>query len=971
VEVYGETPATPKFLEHKSEYLIALNAQKGFKVGSFVGEDFQQYPLSYSVDNPHFSIDSSGVLSVNDTLETGSYTLHISVSDGVNTTTTTVVVNVTSSNAVETALRTGSAHDVTAIELLDATRQEIATLKKGEESLLNVYDDEIVYTPTQNSQIFHLNGDFHQVYPFLVGNGGKNLAVAGIKNQSRFVAFGSLVIPHFIDGENLGYEGAIKNTLLWLVGGLPLDDSLADKNKSVAIAFSYDTDKTQQWLQDSYPQWSLKVCDDIATLSQCLSGVDLVVLGANSADENVATLQENLEDIASQGVPLFYMHKDWGVNATAQMVAKFLNYSLPYGGNWWAKDKANWSDMQQMQIAIFESLDLTNIDTMLSHFQNKDYHFDWNQCHNSDGELGSEYDKCENVVGLSSEFLDGAKKTRAIFQELDENRHNIFLEENSYRLYKLLALLGDKYRENVTFPMDKVTTDDTTFMQSYYSDFSVYNYRTLAPVQKDMGNFSRSDFSTITPTTQTVQITSKQPFRATGLYALPGESVRVTREDNASVVVKVFVNSLRSGSTHEFEVNGYKRPKYLQSTHIPIESGKSIVFTSVYGGPLELEFDTSDENVSLRFENVGQHPFWAFWQSKEQNNLFSTQLDEDKYDWAELVTPSFEVHSTVVKMKQSIANPKYQTPQDLADATMKYTSNYPLVLAGFQGEGIDVVDEIHDFAQEHNLSIASYTQVKHMNADQASCGYGCSGNPYDAYWAFDAIGHGDIHEIGHGLQKYRFQFEGFENHAATNYYSYYTKSRYFDNTNGGDNECGGQPFKGVFETLQKSVAETNTTEYLQTNLWADAGLGEKYVLAIEAMMIAQNMSKLQNGWHLIARLHLLERAIPTVKADWDNLKANIGFSNYTIDEFDTMRANDWLVISYSFATQLNLTTYFDMMGIPYSQKARKQVESFNFDSVDTNYYISTDTGYCTKDDYGYLLGDRKFLEIDGSSEYPY
>lgn len=49
-----------------------------------------------------------------------------------------------------------------------------------------------------------------------------------------------------------------------------------------------------------------------------------------------------------------------------------------------------------------------------------------------------------------------------------------------------------------------------------------------------------------------------------------------------------------------------------------------------------------------------------------------------------------------------------------------------------------------------------------MNADQATCGYGCSGNPYDAYWAFSPLGHGDLHELGHGLEKGRFRFAGWE-----------------------------------------------------------------------------------------------------------------------------------------------------------------------------------------------------------------
>jgi hypothetical protein len=52
-----------------------------------------------------------------------------------------------------------------------------------------------------------------------------------------------------------------------------------------------------------------------------------------------------------------------------------------------------------------------------------------------------------------------------------------------------------------------------------------------------------------------------------------------------------------------------------------------------------------------------------------------------------------------------------------------------------------------------------------MNADQATCGYGCSGNPYDAYWAFDPVGHGDVHEVGHNIENRMLGFEEWDYHS--------------------------------------------------------------------------------------------------------------------------------------------------------------------------------------------------------------
>jgi hypothetical protein len=215
---------------------------------------------------------------------------------------------------------------------------------------------------------------------------------------------------------------------------------------------------------------------------------------------------------------------------------------------------------------------------------------------------------------------------------------------------------------------------------------------------------------------------------------------------------------------------------------------------------VQLAFTSNDLPVQVDFENVGEH---AFWSSAADDESFEKKLQANEYDWAEISTAGFEVHSKLDKMQASVADDRWGgTAAGLAAAVVKYTSNYPHVLAGFKGVGVDVVPEIHNWASDRGITMETIDTMKHMNADQAACGYGCSGNPYDAYWSFDPIGHGDIHELGHSLQKMRF--EGFPNHAATNTFSYYTKSKYFENT-GGENDCGGQSFKYVYETIQGSV----------------------------------------------------------------------------------------------------------------------------------------------------------------------
>ena len=855
--------------------------------------------------------------------------------------------------------------NVTEDELIQATLDELATLQKGDSLLKGLYRNEAIsYDPTNRTQVINITGDAHKIFPILQGNKGKNLGVAGVKNNSRFAAYGSVPMERFQNGFNLSYEPQFKRLLGWLIAN-DVNNTLST-SKTIALSFTYaDRVAIKNWIAANYPNWTIKECNrNTPIFPTCYNNVDLIITGWQTDVNNTQAVRTQLEAETQRGTPILYMHTWYeAYNSVASSIGELLGFTLPYGGNYWAKDKAVWTNVDAMQFSVFNNLGYGPIVKMFRHFQAYDYAFNWTVCKNGT-KIGSQYDDCSAVVGLNTEFQQGATAVRSMMNGLDRAKKNIFTT-NDYRLQKLLALTGDKFRQSVIYPMDKVTTDDNAFMRSYYADHAVYNFRTINPVQPDMGNFSGSDFSAITPTTRVVNTLSKRYFKATGAYALPGQTFTVTRSDASNVTVKVFINSLRSGATHQYQQNGYKRPKYLQTPYFEIKSGETIELTSAYGGPIQLSFSTNDLDVNITFNNVGEHPFWA---SSADNASFAQKLDAGNYNWAEIATAGFTVHSRLDKMRQSVADPRWGgTAQGLANAVVQYTSNYPHVLAGFQGNGVDVVPEIHDWAILHGLTIETIDIMKHMNADQATCGYGCSGNPYDAYWAFDPIGHGDIHEMGHSMQMMRF--EGFPNHAATNTFSYYTKLRYFENT-GLYGNCQGLPFKKLFNTIQASVGDSNVTAYLKTNLWNVAGLGEQYLLKIEAMMHAQKMGKLLNGWHVLARVHILEREMKRAKLDWVARKASVGFSTYTLAEINAISNNDWLTVAYSYASELDLRDYFDMMGIPYSQKAHNQIASFGFVKAPKSLFVSTDTGYCQTDAYGTLF-NRPTLPMDGNTSYAY
>ncbi len=987
VEVYGESPESPVFNPYETFTLIIGTTTQGSTVATVTATDFQYDSITYSIDGSvPFAIDDQGNITVSGTLTAGTYNFNVVVSDGSNTITTPISIQVTSATAVDDALTSGSVTDVTDTELIQATLDEIEASKTflldAKTSIFNLNADgtakpdgtsltSIDWDPSWDAAT--MIATLGTNTPLLISNATNNsrtvyekqLAIIGEKETSRYLVMGSNPLRTPVNDQ---MNVVMENAFSWLTAR----NDLKTSTFNVVIAHLDDSyyfrDETgsRTWLDSHYTgQVSYNTensCDGTA-LANCLDNtVDLLIISQVSTEsDDVNAIAATVNQALQNGIAVLYIHHDGNFKTLGKALFSDV-FKVSY--EWDNRNKElkleNYDPVNDIQAL---SADLLNLKTLFTHFKNSDYNFDWSVCKDSSGAMDENNDRCDDVVGLQSEFQDGATAARNSINILDKAQKNIF-NEAGYRLYKLLILTADKFRQSVVYPMDKVTTDDNDFMRSYYSDHVIYTYRTVNPAQANMGNFSRSDFSHIAPITKIVNLTSKERFRSTGVYALPGQTVKITRNDNSDLTVKVFINTLRSGATHQYEKYGYKRPKYLQSQYFELKTGETIELTSPYGGTLQLNFNKNDLPVQVTFENIGEHAYWA---SAADNESFAQKLAANEYDWAEVATAGFEVHSKLDKMIESVEDDRWgRTAEGLANAVEKYTSNYPHVLAGFKGEGVDIVPEIHDWANDRGITIETIDTMKHMNADQATCGYGCSGNPYDAYWSFNPIGHGDIHELGHSLQKKRF--EGFPNHAATNTFSYYTKSRYFDIT-GGENECGGQPFKTLFETIQGSVGQSDVEAYLKTNLWDTAGLGEQYLLKIQAMMHAENRGKVENGWHVLARVHILEREKRRATQDWEVRKASIGFSTYTLDEFNAIRDNDWLIVSYSYAAGLDYRNYFDMMGIPYSQKARDQIASFGYDVVPNELFVSTDGGYCDEDGAGRLF-DRPTIAIDGAQTWP-
>ncbi len=783
-----------------------------------------------------------------------------------------------------------------------------------------------------------------------------SLGVAGEKNSGqRYAALGGNPMRtalQYPDTTSTAMHQWMMNLLTWLTAGELTQVTIAQMDQSYWFP---DEAMTRTWLTENISEDIVyndaNSCDGAALLN-CLKTEqpELLILSQHLRDEDTTQQVLNALAYAEQAsIPVLYLNWSGGITELGSDV--LASFNIGYAGdNYWRKlGVVDWSPSSLINAVPDE---VVTQQALLSRFAAQSFNVDLSLCDDR---------TCPDDANMDSEFYEGANSIRQWLQTLDQQNIQLFDQED-YRYEKLMVLLADHYRQSVTFPMDKLSTETNEFLKSYFADYAQYNSRSINPTQPDMGNFSRSEFSSeVKRVDITVNMESKRNFRSAGVYALPGETFTVTRNDSNDVTTNIVINSLRSGATHEFSTDGYNRPKQLTSYAYEVEPGETIKLTSSYGGPIQIHFSSNDVSVELKFSNVAQHPVWR---SEDDNDTFVEQLEANLFDWAELATPGFEVHSKRDKMMTSINDAMWTAPSEMALATEEYMHNYPHVLAGFKGPGIDEVPEIIEYAEEKGWEIATIDIVKHMNADQATCGSGCSGNPYDAYWAFNPLAHGDLHELGHGLEKRRFLFGDWELHAVTNYYSYYSKSRYFQNT-GKVSECQKLYFQDQFELLQESRNQSDPNAYMAAQNLNDWRWGAQ--VYVQMMMSAQHQGVLENGWHLLARLHLIEREFNRLKADetlWNENKATIGFSSYSKEEADSISNNDWLLIALSYVTERDMTNYLDMWGFAFSEEAKQQVVALNLAEMPLTFFASSDQGYCLNE------FATKPVSVDGETAWP-
>jgi hypothetical protein len=164
--------------------------------------------------------------------------------------------------------------------------------------------------------------------------------------------------------------------------------------------------------------------------------------------------------------------------------------------HWSIREQKTYGDAPNIETQCLSGIDI-GLGKLVSDLNSSNFHYTFPNVNGG----RSAYDRWDIpmvVDGVTKQIrdykdsVDGQSVNQKLFVKLDnmistirdfdEHNTDIFADHNdtTNRLLKLILFLGDKYRDTISYPMDKVDTDNTTFFKALFADNSISYFRTVS-----------------------------------------------------------------------------------------------------------------------------------------------------------------------------------------------------------------------------------------------------------------------------------------------------------------------------------------------------------------------------------------------------------------------------------------------------------------------------------------------------------
>ncbi|WP_421252357.1 ImpA family metalloprotease [Aeromonas sp. 600724] len=794
-------------------------------------------------------------------------------------------------------------------------------------------------------------------------------------------------------------EALLKGLIGWLTRGKDSDGlrilTAQMPSRADSVYFPHN-EGVRDWLKAIYPdKHSINPANtcDYQALSDCIDTMAPELIVISDIDRQGLGYQGIAQGIAkakAAGIPLLL--SNYRRDASPLLSPLYLDMGLVTWGNYWSKLRA--SDLAVNTIMAPDA-QLMAVDTLLGNLQDRNFTTQWlDSC-------GGNFINCGGSESFNQQFKLGADWLRNGAITLDKAGISPFAREGATLLPATL-LLADKYRAAIDYPI--AWDEHQSWQQAMFADWLVSYARTRTPAQPDLGEYVTDRSKVVKgqathyayPATLTdsrrIAVPYSGQWTTTGWYALPGQTITLRRTDNADVSATVRLNYHRPNTNRAYEQKIYRAPLELTTGRLILAKGGSVTFTSPYGGPIYLYLEGGAASLAVQVSATGvtRHPAIMDFSDEQQIREFNERLEQTELPHIDLRADGAEQHLRRDRFTKAVGGVIPDT-NALLDSIARDHINGVYTLAGLkiQGKGLDeslpadVKNACVALLGEGCLdeSIHTRTIIQHANYDQnAHCGSGCSGNPWDSSGSISPTGWLDNHELGHNLQTNRLNVQyaaaddadnwsGYGSRAgenSNNIFPYVVKWRahYLRDGNTAPIKDGHMNHKDLFYVFMSDAAQVRDRSGNRVVLGANCKVldtgesryeapwksnayavhnGYRMAFYIQMALRAHRMlltdgTRLNDGFTLFTLLYQHSRifgAAADSEAQWNANKDRLGFSLFPYSghavyggkRVRDIPGNDFMLVALSRLTGWDWRNHFDLLGLRYSSLAVAQVQA--------------------------------------------
>ncbi|UTV29993.1 ImpA family metalloprotease [Photobacterium atrarenae] len=889
-------------------------------------------------------------------------------------------------------------------ELIDFSREQIQVAQAKRQALVDT-----LYQNVGSTIAWHPSHDSITLSSFLPAHtmmvlrstqeekgkpSAKGLVYVGEQAGHRYAAMAANM---FAVDNSAQTDQLLKNLLDWMTGG-------AGESKPLSVVTTHmsshrdswyfpHNEKIRAWLETYYPgRHVINTANrcEYSDLASCIQQQKPDVIVMSDVDRNgqgSPAGQAVVELARANHIPLIYVNHERFASPLAKPVFRYMG--LQAEGNYWPEHLASDLSVQSLKEGDAQ---LQAVDHLLVNL--KRGHFDPQALENCD----RNFIYC-NDTAFNLAFRNGADWFRQAATGLDTSGIQAFSSEH-YALIKAGLLLADKYRAAIDYPI--TPSEPEAWQQAMFADWVVSYARTGNLAQPDLGEFI-IDASQVRaghqahyayPATETdmqdILVPYSHQWTTTGWYALPGQPITISRQGSSDARLTIKLNYHRSNTNRTYQTKIYRGPLEVMQQRITVEKGDSVTFSTPYGGPIYayLEGSASPVSVTLKASGIAKHPAVLDFSDPTQISRFNQALETTELPHVDLRTDGAEQHLRRDRFLDAL-NDEVPTVNALLKSIEEDHLNSVYTLAGYKVQGSSLTESLPDdvkavcqnlFGATDCFDPALHTRkiIQHANYDQnAQCGSGCSGNPWDAAWEISPTSWGDNHELGHNLQTKRLnvhyvvaadkenwrQYGSRAGENSNNIFPYYVKwkSHYVRDGKTTPLTDGHMNHKDLFYVFMSDAAQVKNSAgervVLNRNCevmdegqdrftvpWRsnDYAVHNSYRMAFYIQMalradqqVMASGDKLSNGFHLFTLLYQHSRIFGQYAAnesDWLAHRAQLGFSGFDYQHstygdktVSSMPGNDFMLVALSVITGQDWRPYFDMFGLHYTSLAADQV----------------------------------------------